>query len=196
MLHQSGGADRVWVWGGHSLSCWSLIGETAVAARAPGWNSALGDLALFAGASPGTARVKPGRKRPLLVGCPCSSPTLTASSQPLQEAPGDTCRNRAQAGGGWCVCVGVNHNQQARGASSPSFGPKRKCWAEEDRELPHHTPRPPSTPSRPALAAPRTYQEWLGEALESGHMGFAPDLSLPASPWAIASLSEPHFPHL
>lgn len=41
----------------------SLIRKTAVTAQGSGWNFALDDLAPFAGASPGTARVRPVREQ-------------------------------------------------------------------------------------------------------------------------------------
>lgn len=90
----------------------SLISKTEVPAQGSGWNFALDDLAPFAGASAGTARVRPVRKQaPACWLLPLPPHPLSSRSwgPPSQACPqttqrGEDCpflgsyRNRARAG--------------------------------------------------------------------------------------------------
>lgn len=112
----------------------SLIGKTEVTAQASGWNFALDDLALFAGASAGTARVKPVRKQAPACWLACSSSRLSSRppARDLQETPREravlflgTCRNRAGLGGQGGGKAGMNHDQHSSGDQQALLRPPR-----------------------------------------------------------------------
>lgn len=136
----------------------SLIGRTEVTAQGSGWNFALDDLILFAGASTGTAGVKPVRKQ-----APACWLLLLTHSHPgsaeqvHRRQSGEGCRfpRHSQKQGLGCVCRGrwsgggcVTHGQRAR---MPSLGPQEEIPRAEDEQ----GASPPLLPSgAPGQACP------------------------------------------
>lgn len=87
----------------------SLIGRTEVTAQGSGWNFALDDLILFAGASTGTAGVKPVRKQALacwLLLLTHSHPGSAEQVHRTQSREGCRFPRHSQKQGLGCVCWG------------------------------------------------------------------------------------------